>query len=174
MLTVVLGSMTQNFHWHVPPTPISVSATQPDFTPRLTQAPIAPQTFSSRDDFTSTVALKAIFKSFFSVRLKTRWKVCLNKVELKLSPITMWPLNQRITRYWQEDWKCSMRNGIVSIITQSYCNKISFPTIQFDPKHKSRYRFHDHSRQLEKRGVHNVSPLSSYISRYPSQCRDAI
>ena len=45
----VLGYSPHIFHWQVPPRPISVSDTDWPLTPRDTQGPMAPDTFSSRD-----------------------------------------------------------------------------------------------------------------------------
>merc|ERR1711971_86278 len=86
---VVLGVMLQNFQALVPPIPISTSLIQGSFLLAVTQAPIAPETFSSREHFTSSVALKAILNSSFESLENTLWKVCLNRAELNESPITI-------------------------------------------------------------------------------------
>ena len=86
---VVFGVKLQNFQAFVPPMPISTSLTHGSFLLADTQAPIAPETLSSREHFTSTVALKAIRNSSLVSLENTLWKVCLNKEELKESPITI-------------------------------------------------------------------------------------
>jgi hypothetical protein len=56
-----------------------------------------PDILSSLEHLTSKVAPKAILKcsSLWSLA-NTRWNVCLKSAELKLSPITMWPLEQEM------------------------------------------------------------------------------
>merc|ERR1719352_686430 len=63
----------------------------PSFFPPETQGPMDPLIFSSLEHFTSRVALNAILNSPFGSLEKTRWKVCLKRAELKLSPMTMFP-----------------------------------------------------------------------------------
>merc|ERR1719150_2646266 len=88
---VVDGVRAQNFHALVFPIPISTSLMLPSFFPPLTHGPMAPEIFSSRLHFTSSVALNAILNSFLLSLEKTRWYVCLKREELKESPMTMLP-----------------------------------------------------------------------------------
>merc|ERR1719430_953964 len=63
----------------------------PSFLLAETHGPIEPLIFSSLEHFTSSVALKAILNSPLMSLLKTRWYVCLKRLELKESPMTMLP-----------------------------------------------------------------------------------
>uniref|UniRef100_A0A6B0USB7 Uncharacterized protein n=1 Tax=Ixodes ricinus TaxID=34613 RepID=A0A6B0USB7_IXORI len=89
--TVVLGLREHSFHWQVPPMPVSVSETLELFTLVDIHGPMAPATLSSREALTSSSALNPIRNSPRASLAKTRWNVCLNRDELKESPMTTWP-----------------------------------------------------------------------------------
>merc|ERR1719242_2841614 len=59
----------------------------PSFLLAETQDPMEPLILSSREHFTSVVALKAILNSPFGSFENTLWYVCLKRAELKLSPM---------------------------------------------------------------------------------------